>query len=260
MPPAASRPRTQPPAVSLIKDGRTSPVLIVCEHASPVIPEAYQGLGLNEAEQLSHIAWDPGADRVADHLAGLLNAPYVRGGISRLIYDCNRPPTASDAMPERSEVFDIPGNLNLSDAERQMRIDMVYRPFEVCLTDAASHAKALVTIHSFTPVYHGQERAVHLGILHDTDTRLADLILADSAHHDGLTVRRNEPYGPGSGVMHTLKHHGLANRIPNVMIEIRNDLIATPDDCNAMANRLHTLLTRALAALQVPLGREGEPG
>ena len=35
--------------------------VLVCEHASNVIPDALGGLGLSRAAIDSHIAWDPGA-------------------------------------------------------------------------------------------------------------------------------------------------------------------------------------------------------
>ena len=88
--------------VSLINEEGRFPALIVCEHASSHIPDIYGDLGLNNEALRSHIAWDPGAGEVAIHLSKLLDAPYVRGEISRLVYDCNRPPEAVDAMPARS--------------------------------------------------------------------------------------------------------------------------------------------------------------
>ena len=65
----------------------------------------------------------------------------------------------------------------------------------------------------------------------------------------GLRTLRNEPYGPADGVTHTLKVHGIRNGLANVMIEIRNDLIATPGDARAVADRLAGVLSDALAAL-----------
>jgi predicted N-formylglutamate amidohydrolase len=49
------------------------------------------------------------------------------------------------------------------------------------------------------------------------------------ARAPGLTdmlTAKNDPYGPADGVTHTLKEHGLSNGLLNVMIEVRNDLIA----------------------------------
>lgn len=240
----------------VVNPGGKAPVVLVCEHASPVIPSEFARMGLSAQAVLSHIAWDPGAMAVAERLAVLLDAPLVAGTLSRLLYDCNRPPEAPDAIATRSETFDIPRNASLSKAAREARIREIYEPFcrklEATIeAKMASPPPALVTLHSFTPVYLGQVRALEIGILHDADTRLADALLTVAADRPGLCFRRNEPYGPEDGVTHTLKRHGLQNGLPNAMIEIRNDLIATAAQQETMAQLLYDLLQAALARLSV---------
>ena len=78
------------------------PILIVCEHASNRIPAPYGNLGLPDKLRESHIAWDPGALGMAKRMADRLQAPLVAGAVSRLVYDCNRPPEAPDAVPSVS--------------------------------------------------------------------------------------------------------------------------------------------------------------
>ena len=234
-------------AVEVIRPDGGSRIVLVCEHASRHIPDAYGDLGLSEDARASHIAWDPGALAVADGLSRRLDAVLIAGRLSRLIYDCNRPPEAPDAMPVRSEVFDVPGNVGLSDKERQARAEAIYVPFhDAVAAQLATRNAVLVTIHSFTPVYHGQKRTTEIGILHDEDARLADAMLA--LEH-GPGIDRNSPYGPQDGVTHSLRKHALPAGLPNVMIEIRNDLIATEAQQEAMAERLHRWLTRALERL-----------
>ena len=242
------------PATLLNGNGKF-PALIVCEHASNHVPDEYDNLGLSQDELQSHIAWDIGAAEVALHLSTLLDAPYVRGEVSRLVYDCNRPPNAPDAMPEKSEVFVIPGNQNLSAHDKQTRLERVYEPFRHCIEQALagfSEQPALITIHSFTPVYNGDVRAVELGILHDEDTTLADAVLAEASNSCEYVVQRNKPYGPEDGTMHSLKLHGNANHLPNVMIEIRNDLISTSEQCKAMAQTLLGIIQPALSSISSP--------
>ncbi|UWQ38165.1 N-formylglutamate amidohydrolase [Leisingera aquaemixtae] len=242
-------------AVEVVNREGTSPVLLLCEHASSNIPARYNGLGLRDEDRLSHAAWDPGARAVALHMAQALDAPLVASRVSRLVYDCNRPPEAASAMPEKSELVAVPGNFGLSEAERQERADTVYVPFCTTVTEVIEARKkaglqtVLVTMHSFTPVYFGKQRDVEIGILHDADSRLADAMLAEAPALPHRRVERNEPYGPADGVTHSLKLHGLAHGLANVMIEIRNDLVATPDQEEAMAQEMLTLLRPALAAL-----------
>lgn len=216
--------------------------LIVCEHASRFIPAEFGTLGLDAAALASHIAWDPGAIEVAHELSRLLDAALVMQGVSRLLYDCNRPPHEPSAIPAVSEIYRIPGNAGLSDAERRIRAERFYVPFRRTLSNlvdertAAGRETVLVTVHSFTPIYHGRRREVEIGILHDSDPRLADAMLRAAAGGDGgHVVRRNEPYGPQDGVTHTLREHALPRGLANVMIEIRNDLIADEHGRQMMA-------------------------
>lgn len=242
------------PVAVLNPDGRGS-VLIVCEHASRVLPERLGTLGLSEEALSSHIAWDPGALAVAERLSRSLDATLVHQRFSRLAYDCNRPPEAPGAMPDISEIYEIPGNRDLSQAERDERTQALYRPFHAQIEDivAARQARgqktALLTMHSFTPVYHGVQRAVEIGILHDADSRLADAMLERAADTTLYRVARNEPYGPADGVTHTLQLHGLKHGLANVMIEVRNDLISDETGQDVAADFLTGLLQESLAAL-----------
>ncbi|SFR60679.1 Predicted N-formylglutamate amidohydrolase [Yoonia tamlensis] len=219
--------------------GRSAAVL-VCEHASCNIPAALAGLGLSQDARQSHAAWDPGALAVAQRMSQRLDAVLVSSTVSRLVYDCNRPPSAPDAMPAKSEVFDVPGNVGLTQAARDARTNAYYLPFQTALAAqiAKMHAPIIVTIHSFTPVYHGQARAVEIGVLHDDDTRLADAMLETAAAHTSALVLRNDPYGPENGVTHTLREHALPGGHLNVMLEVRNDLIATPATQTAMGDMI----------------------
>ena len=74
-------------------------------------------------------------------------------------------------------------------------------------------------------------------------------MLAETHRLSHRRIARNDPYGPADGVTHTLRLHGLQNDLPNVMIELRNDLLTTPADERAMAQELITLLLPALAHL-----------
>lgn len=242
-------------AVKIQGPSGPAPVLLLCEHAANAFPPRFGTLGLDEAVRQSHVAWDPGALAMAERLSASWAVPLVQSTVSRLIYDCNRPPESADAMPARSEMYDIPGNCDLVPEERARRTKAVYEPF-VAAVDAAIEAArpgALVTIHSFTPVYFGTPRAVEIGVLFDADARLADALLAQD--WGGFDVRGNEPYGPEDGVTHSLKRHALSRGMPNVMVEIRNDLLAAPERADAVFDALRSNLEKALARIGVALER-----
>ncbi|WP_339759708.1 N-formylglutamate amidohydrolase [uncultured Hoeflea sp.] len=247
--------QSEGPVVAVRRPDGTSEIVLICEHASKTMPKSLGTMGLDEVKLASHIAWDIGAQRVAEMLSDRLDATLVSQRFSRLAYDCNRPPEADGAYPERSEIYDVPGNVGLSAEDKARRANALYHPFHRAIDTlldarlAAGRDVILVTVHSFTPVYFGTRRDGHLGILHDDDSRLADVMIDASAALELDQVLRNYPYGPEDGVTHTLQRHGLTRQIANVMLEIRNDLISDDAGQTAWAGRIAELLEMSLERL-----------
>lgn len=237
--------------------------LLVCEHASYHIPKAYGDLGLNADVRHAHIAWDPGALGLARGLAQRLDAALMAAGVSRLVYDLNRPPLAAGAMPVKSEIYDVPGNAEVSPEERLTRTQNYYLPFHTALHSEISRRIALgrppviVTIHSFTPIYFGQKRDVEFGVIHDADPSLALQLVAEARARSALKTEINQPYSAADGVTHMLRLQATPYGLRNVMLEVRNDLIATKAAENAIADILAPILRAALEALQT--GRHPKP-
>lgn len=234
----------------------SSDVVIVCEHASRHIPAKLGDLGLQLPALESHIAWDPGALDLSRCLSSSLDACLYFQRFSRLVYDCNRPVEAASAIAEKSEVYDIPGNRNISSGERQARIDEIYLPFRKGLSSlldsraAAGRNSVLVTVHSYAPIYFGKRRDVEIGILHDRDRRLADRILAEAQSRDEkFLILPNQPYSATDGVTHTLVEHAIGRGLPNVMIEVRNDLLTDGDRLREVAGYLSSLIQIAVRSI-----------
>lgn len=236
--------------------GGQSDFLLVCEHASNRFPKANGSLGLSAGARVAHIAWDPGALGLARGLSRLLDACLVRATVSRLIYDLNRPPHAPGAMPAKSEVYDVPGNADLTPDERAARTAAIYLPFhcalhaEIARRIALGRPPVIVTIHSFTPVYFGRQRDVEFGVIHDAAPALALNVVDEARRQTGLETRLNEPYSAADQVTHTLRLQATPYGLDNVMLEVRNDLIAHPQAEDEMAHRLAPVLRSALSELQ----------
>lgn len=231
------------------------PVLLVCEHASRTIPEEYGTLGLSDEQRQSHIAWDPGAEALTRELASRMRSTAVVATVSRLIYDLNRAPDAPNAITTKSEMHVVPGNTGLSATERVARIEAVYLPFhaevarQIALRLARGQPTAVVTVHSFTPVWFGVPRAVEIGVLHDSDPRLAEQLLPLVRASHRHNAEMNAPYSAADHVTHMLRRHALPYGLPNVMLEVRNDLLATAGGVGAMAEGLSVALDTALRRL-----------
>jgi predicted N-formylglutamate amidohydrolase len=235
-------------AVRITNRHGVGPYIIVCEHASNFIPTAFGTLGLSGTDRVRHIAWDPGAAPVARLLAKALDSTLIESCVSRLVIDCNRPLDAPDLIPETSELTAIPGNFGLSHKEREARIAASHRPFHTALERLVDDRLAdgretrIVSIHSFTPVYKGQARPWHAGIIHDDDDRLARPIVDALRREPGLHIGVNEPYSPADRVYFTLEKHARDRGLPCAMVEIRNDEISDESGQRRWAERLGGIL------------------
>src|SRR4029079_16299419 len=161
-------------------------------------------------------------------------------------------------MPVVSETTRIPGNENLAPEARLARIRGIYRPFHDAVSRfldqraAQGVASLMVTMHSFTPTYKGKRRHLDLGVLHDRDARLADIVLGWCARRTAILVKRNKPYGPQDGFCHTLNLHGGPRGLNHVMLEIRNDLISHEAGQVQWVQRLTAILEQAVARIFPP--------
>ena len=230
------------------------PILLLCDHASNFIPLSFGSLGLDGDRLDSHVAWDSGAAEVTRMIADLLDCPALLTTASRLLIDCNRDPADADSIVEMGEQGPVPGNAGLDEAARAARAAAYYTPYHDGIEDArdagAAHIKALVAIHSFVPVYHGEQRPWHIGLIHNRDHRLAESLAPQLAADTALVVGDNQPYGPDDRVYHTLARHAEAHGLGALMIEIRNDLIASEADQAAWAARLAPMLLSAVKSLE----------
>jgi predicted N-formylglutamate amidohydrolase len=246
---------SEPAACTLLREDGSSPFLLVCDHASRLIPSRLGSLGLAEPDLGAHIAWDIGAAQVARRLAAQLDAALLLQNYSRLVIDCNRPPTAPDAIPQRSGGIDIPGNLALAPGLVLQRRREIFDPYHARLRNllnlraAARRPTLIVAIHSFTPNYLGTARPWHTGLMYNRDARLAIPLLRLLRTEPGVCAGDNEPYAMGDASDYTLPVHGEGRRIPHVGIEIRQDLITESAGQQAWADRLAALLLRALESL-----------
>ena len=243
-----------PEAVEVVNESGRSPFVLICEHASNYIPAEYRRLGLDEKELSRHIAWDIGAANVTRALSERIDAAAFLGRYSRLLIDLNRPLHVADSIPLRSEATDIPGNHSLDAADRVRRQQRIFHPFQnqlrAHLEQRTTHGRrnVLVAIHSFTPVYLGQHRSWHAGVLFDKSQVLGQALIAHLSKDPLLNVGANVPYGVSADADYALVVHGDQLGNPAVLIEIRNDLIADPQGVETWADKLEQAL-RAVESL-----------
>ncbi|MEQ1941613.1 N-formylglutamate amidohydrolase [Mesorhizobium sp. VNQ89] len=233
-----------PPAVEVLNENGASDIVLLCEHASNHIPSEYRGLGLEARELQRHIAWDIGAAGVTRLVSRALDAPAFLGGYSRLLIDVNRPLGAESSIPVRSEATDIPGNIGIDADEKARRAKIMFTPFhEKVAAHLDRRAKAgrptrLVTIHSFTPVFLGEKRPWHAGVLYAEAREFGEAILSGLRKDPALNAAANEPYVIARDGDYAIPVHGDDRGIPAVLIEIRQDLVSDEDGIQEWADRL----------------------
>ena len=222
--------------------------LVTCDHAANTVPASVNGgsLGLAEADMNRHIAFDPGAAGVTRALAEALNSPAILSNFSRLVIDPNRGMDDPTLLMRLYDGTIIPANRHADHAERDRRIADCYRPYHDALAGLAARPKtAIVSIHSFTPQLKGRaHRPWEIGVLYAHDARLATPLMDELRVTLTTPIGNNEPYAghlPGDAV----DQHALQHGRPNVLIEIRNDLIDTDAGQHKWARLLAPLLENA---------------
>jgi predicted N-formylglutamate amidohydrolase len=180
-------------------------------------------------------------------LARRLGVPAVLSRFSRLLIDPNRGRDDPTLIMRLSDRAVIPGNRAIDEHERLERIERYYRPYDdaigrtIGLALATGTVPAIVSIHSFTPVWRGRGRPWQAGILWDADPRLAQPLIDGLRAGGDLVVGDNEPY-TGDLAGDTLYRHATRRGLAHALIEIRQDLIADEAGVEAWAARLAALL------------------
>ncbi len=234
-------------------------VLLLCDHARNTVPPEVGDLGVPPEDMARHIAWDVGARGVTLGLAARLGAGAVLSTFSRLVIDPNRGEDDPTLVMKLYDGTMIPGNRHLGAQEIERRKVAYWRPYHAAIRQALDEVTAtgrlpvLVSIHSFTPQFRGRAwRPWHVGLLWDRDDRLLRPLLARLRAEEDLVVGDNEPYS-GQLVGDTMWQHGTSRGFPHILIEVRNDLIGTPDEQGDWAGRLAPMIRDAVCEMEVAL-------
>lgn len=229
-----------------------SGLLLICDHASNAMPTEYGDLGLPQSQFARHIGYDIGARDLTLQLAERLDAPAVMTTYSRLLIDPNRGEDDPTLVMRLSDGAVVPGNVGVDSVERERRLERFHRPYHAEITrliDSAIDAgvvPALLSIHSFTPIWRGEPRPWHAGVLWDSDPRFAVPLLKALRADAALVVGDNEPYD-GALKNDCMYRHGTLRGLAHALLEVRQDLIADTSGVSAWAERLAPIVARLFA-------------
>jgi len=228
-------------------------LLILCDHAENTLPEAYGTLGLRPEDLHRHIAYDLGAAGVAERLAHRLGAPALLTNFSRLLIDPNRGLDDPTLVMQISDGLVVPGNVGIDANEIASRIARYYEPYHRAIDRAGETGLAagkppiMLAVHSFTQAWKGVPRPWHVSVLWDKDPRLAVPLLAGLQAMPEIEVGDNVPYS-GQLKGDTLYRHATARGLAQALVEVRQDLILSPEGQAEWAERLAEVLRRVLTA------------
>lgn len=260
---------SDPPAWSLYRAKGRAPALICVDHADNRVPASLGDLGLASETFEQHVAYDIGALAVSRLVADALDAPMIQTHYSRLVLDPNRYLDAASSIPERSDAVPIPGNLDLSDADKHARQEALFHPYQTKLADLLAELDEahgvcvpLIAIHSFTPQLQdgGSPRPWHFGVIWDTDGRLSLATRTELQKTSPAPVGDNQPYDAHDPKSFTINHHGEEAGRPYVAIEIRQDLIGDQPGQKSHADQLAKALASVLSAGPYPRRKAHELG
>lgn len=242
-----------PPPYTIHNARGEAPVLLVCDHASRAFPRAMNQLGLADWVLDKHVACDIGAAKVTRFLSDRLDAPAILAGYSRLIVDLNRKLHGRSAFIKVSDGIAIPGNLDLSEEEKAQRVASFFEPYHNAIAQRletfGKHGvtPAFIAVHTCTPVFNRVVRQMHIGIMWDTDPRIPVPLIERLKSMDGVSVGDNEPYSGRHPHDFTIDYHAERNSLPNVGIEVRQDLVKDDAGAKKWANILAEGLEGVLA-------------
>jgi len=242
-------PENDNPSFGLIKGDYAKNMVIISDHARNTVPPQYNNLGLPDSEFSRHIAYDIGAEALTFQLAKMLNIPAVYSKFSRLLIDPNRGTDDPTLIMKISDGALVPGNIGISKAEKQNRIDNYYQPYHNAVEEmidtaiVRGHSPKVFSIHSFTPFWKGVARPWHAGILWKGDDRFARPLLDGLAAEKSLIVGENEPY-TGGVEGESVDKHARVKGLQAALIEVRQDLICDKSGVDEWAERLAQILSQ----------------
>ncbi len=225
-------------------------VLIIADHASNYLPKENNNLGLPISFLRQHIAFDIGVKELSLDLSNRLKCKVIQGEYSRLLIDLNRDLDDPTIIPEIVDRKIIPGNIKLNKSEIKLRIKKIYNKYhnEIDRTIKTKSVTVILSLHSFNPIFKKKKRFIEFGILSNEDKNLSSIIIGQ-LRLQKLNVGDNKPY-KGNLFGDSMYRHGLSNKLPHALIEVRNDLLSNPTKIKRVSRLLHKTIVNSLKKLE----------
>ncbi|MDP2311093.1 MAG: N-formylglutamate amidohydrolase [Pseudomonadota bacterium] len=224
-------------------------LLFTCEHASNRVPSPWRLRPADRALLATHWGYDIGARPLTIELARLAGGTAALSRFSRLLIDPNRDPTDPSAVLQECDdgapTFNRachPSRDNRA-AVHAERVKRFHAPFHDRLDRTITFRKPrfLCSVHSFTPVFRDDTRAMEAGVLFDQHDDVAEGLLR-ALRAQGIKAEANEPYSGKAGLIYSANRHGTNHGLPYLEIEVRQDLLASDRMARDVARRVWSAL------------------
>lgn len=218
------------------------PFVFTCEHATRLLPEWPCEPGDRPLLE-DHWGWDIGAADLTRALVERTGSFAVLSRFSRLVCDPNRSPEEASFVVGEIDGVPLSFNRGVGAEERDRRRRRYFDPYHDAIDRAIRDRISipapvhLCSIHSFTPSYLGRRRPMEVGVLFDVHHDHA-FRLEGALAEQGFEAVLNAPYSALDGLIYSAQRHGRTHDLPYLELEVRQDLIDTPEKARSIAVRI----------------------
>jgi len=218
------------------------PFVFTCDHAAKRIDE-WRPEPAERPLVEAHWGWDIGAADLTRALVRLTGSFAVLSGFSRLVCDANRHPAEPSFVVEEVEGRPLSFNRGVDAVERRRRQRRYFDPYHEAIDRGIAERRAtgpaprLCAVHSFTPIFLGRRRPMEVGVLFDAHDEHA-WRLEGALAEQGFECALNAPYSGYDGLIYSAARHGRRHDLVYLELEVRQDLIDTPERAETVAGRI----------------------
>lgn len=218
--------------------------IITCEHASNAVPAEWAHLFRGSEPVLgSHRGWDPGALELAKKMADSLDASLHIYPWTRLLIELNRSKGHKSVFSEFTRSLPID--------HKSLLLSAYWSPYRENVREDIQKAVAIgkrvihISVHTFTPIWKGEERDLDIGLLYDPQRKNEQEFCRNwrkklKSQVPGFRIRMNRPYlGSSDGHTTSLRKDLSENNYLGIEIEVNQKYwFKDQPDWNSLCNRL----------------------
>ncbi|MCB1149110.1 MAG: N-formylglutamate amidohydrolase [Chlamydiia bacterium] len=213
-------------------------LLLSCEHGGNKVPKKYAPLFRGaDAALCSHRGYDPGALKLARHLAKNFGAPLIYEEVTRLLIEMNRTLRSPTLFSEFTK--------ELPEAEKKELIARYHAPYRARILETLKTPALHFSVHSFTPVFNGVRRTLDIGLLYDPGRSLEKRIAKQLKEHlsPRFTVRMNQPYkGIADGLTKELRRKFPDTLYAGIELEVNQSIVSDIEVLRALEKALKEVI------------------